>query len=286
MTGHPSTAVRPEQATHWTNIVYRDHADLFYDVEAALFQNTRLTRQELDRVGELGQRIGAPMRSPIVDLACGPGRHSLELARRGHAVIGVDLSEPFLVMARAAASRLDKTTTPPACFLCGDLRHLMFAEDSFDSVLLLGNSFGYFSDDGNRAILGEMRRILRPGGLICLEVTHREAYLAALEPYEEELIHGHRHETLRCQWWKSWDPVSRRVETRERHSHADTGEVIYEGPYDVRLYSWRELPRLLVAAGFHDPMRTSFTPALETLEGGLGETFGAMSEVMFVAALG
>ena len=44
--------------------------------------------------------------------------------------------------------------------------------------------------------------------------------------------------------------------------------------------------RLLVAAGFHDPMRTSFTPALETLEGGLGETFGAMSEVMFVAALG
>ena len=285
MAASPSTAVLPAQTPHWTSIVYRDHADLFYDVEAALFQNVQLTRQELDQVDRLGRRIGAPLRSPTVDLACGPGRHSLELARRGHLVTGVDLSEPFVIRARAAASRLD-TAAPPARFVCGDLRQLMLAEDSFDSVLLLGNSFGYFDDDENRVMLDEMRRILRPAGLLCMEVTHRDAYLAALEPYEEELIHRPGHDKLRCQWWKRWDPVLRRVKTLERHSRADSGEVVYEGPYDVRLYGWPELHRLLVEAGFHKPVRSSFKPAVETLEGGLGETFGAMSEVLFVAARG
>ena len=285
MAAHPSAALRRQEATHWTSIVYRDHADLFYDVEAALFQNARLTGQELDRVAELGRGIGAPLRSPIVDLACGPGRHSLELTHRGHGVTGVDQSEPFLAMARAAAPPIEDGSTPPR-FVCCDLRHLALADRSFESVLLLGNSFGYFGDSENRAILGQMRRILRPGGLLCLEITHRDAYLAALEPYEEELIRGQLHERLRCQWWKRWDPASRRVFTLERHSHPDTGELVYEGPYDVRLYSWRELRRLLTAAGFHDPVCASFTPAVETLEGGLGETFGAMSEVLFVAALG
>lgn len=285
MATRPTTTLRLEQPPHWTRVVYRDHAELFYDVEAALFQNARLTRLELDRVAELAQRIGAPLKSPLVDLACGPGRHTLELARRGFEVTGVDLSEPFLTRARAGGARL-AGTAPAARFVCSDLRQLGLAAASFDSVLLLGNSFGYFSDDDNRAILDEMRRILRPGGLLCMEITHREAYLAALVPYEEETIRGHRHDGLRCQWWKSWNPGSRRIVTMERHSRVDTGEVVYEGPYEVRLYGWRELRRHLLASGFGSPRRMSFSPSIETLAGGLGETFGAMSEVLFVAARG
>ena len=85
---------------------------------------------------------------------------------------------------------------------------------------------------------------------------------------------------------QNWWAESRRVETMERHSRAATGVVVYEGPYDVRLYGWRELRALLLEAGFQAPSRSSFTPAVETLTGGLGETFGAMSRVLFVAARG
>ena len=219
MAGRQSTATRPETAPHWTDLVYRRYAALFYDVEAALFQNEALTRQELDRVVELGRRVGAPLGGPVADLACGPGRHSLALARRGFAVTGIDLSEPFLIRARAARSRRLQGLPPPN-FVCADLRQLALADHSFNSVLLLGNSFGYFSDAENRAILGQMRRILRPGGLFCLEITHREAYLEALEPYEEEVISRRRQTELRCQWWKEWDPDTRRVRTLERHSLA------------------------------------------------------------------
>ena len=284
MAAPPPPARRPASPPHWTDAVYRQHADLFYDVEAALFQNLDLTCRELDQVAEVAGQVGAALASPLVDLACGPGRHSVELARRGHAVTGVDLSEPFLARARAAA-RLD-AVAPPARFVCGDLRQLMLADDSFATVLLLGNSFGYFDDAENRAILREMRRVLRPGGLVAMEITHREAYLEKLEPYEEELIRLPRQESLRCQWWKSWDEVARRVRTRERHSRLTTGEVVYEGPYDVRLYSWPELRRLLLETGFHEPTSQPFTPARQSLEGGLGETFGAMGEVLFVAARG
>jgi SAM-dependent methyltransferase len=270
-------------AAHWTHLVYRRHADLFYDVEAALFQNDQLTRQELDLVTELGRRVGAPLASPIVDLACGPGRHGRELARRGFAVTGADLSQPFLAMARAASG---PAGPPLPRLLCTDLRRPGLAPQSFDTALLLGNSFGYFSDEENRAILEQIRQILRPGGLLCMEVTNLEAYLDRLEPYQEELVHGRRYPELRCQWWKRWDPETRRVHTLERHSRAATGEVIYEGPYDVRLYGRSELRGLLREAGFPDSACSPFTPSLASLADGLGETFGAMSEVLFVAVRG
>ena len=274
---------RPATASHWTSHVYRRHAALFYDVEAALFQNDQLTGQELDLATELGRRVDAPVGSPVVDLACGPGRHSRELARRGFAVTGVDLSPPFLAMARAASAAAG---VPPPRLLGADLRRLGLAPGSFDTALLLGNSFGYFSDEENRAILEQIRRILRPGGLLCMEITNRDAYLERFEPYQDEVVRGRHYPELRCQWWKRWDPQTRRVHTIERHSHAATGEVIYEGPYDVRLYGWRELRGLLGEAGFPEPVRAPFTPALDSLAGGLGETFGAMSEVLFVAARG
>ena len=267
---------------HWTEVVYRDHGELFYDVEAALFQNERLTRQEIELAHRLVARTGSAVRSPVVDLGCGPGRHARELARRGHQVTGIDLSEAFLSMARAAAP-LDNGGAAQR-FVCGDLRSLAVADSTFRTALVLGNSFGYFSDEENQAILDEIARILVPGGSLCLEITDRDAYLQRFQPYEEERVRGRRHGELRCQWWKSWDPASRRMLTRERHSLAAGGEIVYEGHYDVRLYSWRELRRALRRAAFRDLARASFAPAAETLEGGLGETFGAMSEVLFVAA--
>ncbi len=260
----------------------REHAELFYDVEAALFQNRDLTALELERVAALAEGLATPLRSPIADLACGPGRHGLELARRGHLVTGVDLSAPFLRIARAAAD--SGGVGGRQRLVCGDLRRLPCADGAFQSVLLLGNSFGYFSDREDLAILAEARRILRPGGLFCLEITRRGAYLAALEPYEEELVCGRRHPRLRCQWWRRWDPATRRVFTHERHSLPDSGELVYEGPYDMRLYGWGELQRMLRRTGFQRVIQAPFTPAADTLDGGLGETFGAMSEVRFVAA--
>lgn len=56
----------------------------------------------------------------ILDLCCGYGRHSVELARRGYRVVGVDISEPSLDLARTAAADAGVRVE----FIQGDMRHV------------------------------------------------------------------------------------------------------------------------------------------------------------------
>src|SRR3954447_5216257 len=79
------------------------------------------TGAEVDRaLAMLGVRGG----ERVLDMACGTGRHSLELARRGHDVVGVDISPDLLAVAEADA----EAESLSASFLAADLRQLDFAE--------------------------------------------------------------------------------------------------------------------------------------------------------------
>jgi len=77
----------------------------------------------------------------VLDLACGHGRHALELARRGVPVVGLDYSEPALALARATveAEGLEAESVH------GDMRELPFADESFDAVANFFTAFGYFA---------------------------------------------------------------------------------------------------------------------------------------------
>jgi SAM-dependent methyltransferase len=61
------------------------------------------------------------------------------------------------------------------------MRRLPFAAASFDAALLWFTSFGYFDDDGNRAVLHELRRVLRPGGRAVLDVQHLPLVVARFQ---------------------------------------------------------------------------------------------------------
>ncbi len=273
-----------ENKGHWTEVVYRDNARLLFDVEAALFQNTALTRQELAAVEQLGKRLGKGLCSPIADIACGPGRHSIQLAHDGHDVTGLDFSPGLLAIAGESATSNGNGRRVPS-FVAGDMRALEFDDGAFNTVLLLGNSFGYFSDDDNRRALREACRVLSEDGFLCLEMTNKEKYLSAFAPRAEELVTGRYHARLKCEWRKRWDPVSRRVLTYEKHSDADSGEVLYEGPYDVRLFEQAEITELLKDLGLKSVACLPFSPGRDTLSEGLGETFGALEEVLFVGGI-
>jgi len=96
------------------------------------------TLQEVEGVAKiLHLRPG----SRVLDLACGAGRHSIELAKRGLEVVGYDLSEPLLKAARAAARKASARVT----FVHGDMRDLPY-HGEFDAVVNLFTSFGYFED--------------------------------------------------------------------------------------------------------------------------------------------
>jgi SAM-dependent methyltransferase len=97
----------------------------------------------------------------ILDLACGSGRHSIELARRGFSVVGSDISAELIEIARNEAGGQDVDAT----FLEGDLRELDH-ENEFDVVLNLNDgAVGYFeTDEENHRTFEVISRSLKPGG--------------------------------------------------------------------------------------------------------------------------
>src|SRR5579863_202081 len=72
----------------------------------------------------------------LLDIACGDGRHSIGLARRGYHVVGVDQSKEALDQA------IDEGADLPATFVEGDMCDLPWSAE-FDGAYCFGNSFGY-----------------------------------------------------------------------------------------------------------------------------------------------
>ena len=100
----------------------------------------------------------------LLDVPCGEGRLSLELASRGFRLSGVDLTPPLIEAARskAIARGLDVS------FGVGDMRELA-PSSSFDAALCFGNSFGYMNEADNARFLRAVAGALKPGGRFVLE---------------------------------------------------------------------------------------------------------------------
>ena len=126
------------------------------------------TAAEIDRVLDL---VPLAPGAAVLDLGCGPGRHTLELARRGFRMTGVDRTAFFLEQARqkAADEELDVE------FLLADMRQFRRPE-RFDAVLSLFTTFGYFEAAAeNQQVLQNVYDSLRPGGVVLLELMGKEA---------------------------------------------------------------------------------------------------------------
>ena len=143
---------------HW----FEDVAD--HLGEAYLrYSFTKGTDQEVAfLVDELGLEPGRR----VLDVGCGPGRHAHALARRGIEVVGVDIAERFVEIARRGAPG-------GATFLRADARRLQF-DAEFDAVVsLCQGGFGLSHvpgspPDPDLAVLLSMARALRPGGVLAL----------------------------------------------------------------------------------------------------------------------
>ncbi|HET7589834.1 MAG TPA: methyltransferase domain-containing protein [Solirubrobacterales bacterium] len=127
---------------------------------------TERTGSEIDRALTMLRPEGGER---ILDLACGSGRHSLELVRRGFSVVGVEIGGELVEIARrdAEAEGLE------AEFVQGDLRQLDY-EAEFDVVLNLNDgAVGYFeTDEENHRTFEVISRALRAGGKNLIQVPN------------------------------------------------------------------------------------------------------------------
>jgi SAM-dependent methyltransferase len=104
----------------------------------------------------------------VLDLCCGPGRHSCELAKRGFAVTGVDRSAFLLEQARSRAGEAGIE------WVQKDMREFR-REGAFDLACNLFTSFGYFeTEEQNLFVLQNVCQSLKPGGVFVLELLGKE----------------------------------------------------------------------------------------------------------------
>src|SRR2546421_9293811 len=161
----------------------------------------------------------------VLDVGCGPGRHALAFARRGIDVVGVDLSDDFITLARDAAG----AEGLPARFEVGDVRELAY-DAEFDAVVCLcQGGFGLLGGRDEPRAFERIAAALRPGGRLALTAFSAFFAVRFLEAGE------------------SFDPATRGLHAPAPVRHEEGAEEVFD--LWTTCFTARELELLAGRAG-------------------------------------
>ncbi len=184
------------------------------------------------------ESLGLAKGAAILDLACGTGRHAIELTRRGYQVVGFDLSLAMLARAADEAQEREQKLN----FVQGDMREMTF-EETFDGVYIWNTSFGFFEEEKNAAVITNVHRALKAGGLLLLDVANRD-FVANQSPS----LAWFEGEGCVCMDEMYIDWITSRMRVK-RTMMLDDGRT-KETDYSIRVYSLHELGKILHDHGF------------------------------------
>ncbi|MEW5979061.1 MAG: class I SAM-dependent methyltransferase [Acidobacteriota bacterium] len=212
------------------------YEDLFNEDYDRVYFPTFTQERNVSEVDFIESVLLVPKGGQILDLACGHGRHSLELAKRGYSVVGLDLSPRFVEMAKTDAAEAGLTS---AEFLVGDMRESYYV-NRFQGVFSYFTSFGYFGDAENQKVLECVSKALVKGGMFLLDTVNRDW-----------TIHKVEHQPRR---WDEIEPDFFMLEDISFNAHTSrihTQRIIFDKgqrrsmEYDIKLYTHAELEDML-----------------------------------------
>ena len=183
-------------------------------------------------------QFNLPANARLLDIGCGFGRHSIELGRRGYAVMGID---PSAAMIAAAKERAE---TANAAVDFQQARGEQFTTATpFNAAICLFTSLGQMGPNGdNGRLIQQVHDALNAGGLFMIEVPQRETAVSQLRP-ADKFGAGERYTAVT----RHYDSADQTV-TETFTLVAPEGTRNYTLRY--RLYSRSELESLLTDAGF------------------------------------
>jgi SAM-dependent methyltransferase len=175
----------------------------------------------------------------VLDLCCGPGRHSLTLAEKGFAVTGVDRTAFLLDKAKERA----KAKNLQIDWIQQDMRD--FARPGeYDLVLCMFNSFGYFDNkDEDIKVLNNIFQSLKPGGACIIDVMGKEHLANNIQPTTSEELPDGCVVILRHEIFDDWSRV------RNEWILIKNGRA-RSFKFHHTIYSGQELKALLIQVGF------------------------------------
>lgn len=175
----------------------------------------------------------------VLDIPCGLGRLTMELAEYGCKMTGLDFTKDYLDFFEKAASERDLNIT----FYHGDMRQPPWREQ-FDAAFNVGGSFGYFDDDENEKFIKSVYDTLKPGGRF--------------------LIMAHVAESLFPMFRKKdWSRAGKSIVLDDRSYDIENNRIISEWTIiqgaettvqysSMRIYTYSEMCDMFKSAGFGD----------------------------------
>jgi ubiquinone/menaquinone biosynthesis C-methylase UbiE len=196
-------------------------------------ERTKLETDFIEKVLKL--RKGAK----ILDLGCGHGRHSVELAKRGFKVTGQDLNSYFLKLAEESSKNLKVNVR----WIKSDMRKIPFTNE-FNTVLNLFTAFGYLeTDEEDEKVMKQISNALKPRGKFLMDVSNRDRIIRNYIEKDWTVLPDSTIELTE----KKYDPV--------RGGHEDIRTYLYpDGTKKkfvlwVRMYTITEITAMMKRAG-------------------------------------
>lgn len=170
----------------WVRNLFIEHADLFSKI--FIEKRVEQTKNEIYGVLKIFKQTGIEDGATILDLGCGIGRHSVELAKKGYKVMGIDLSPIYIEIARKRAFELNLQNKIQ--FEIVDERELRksLSSEKFNGIINMFTSFGFYNDETNKDILSQCKDLVKKDGIFIMEIVNRDWIVRNFQ--EKSYIHS------------------------------------------------------------------------------------------------
>ncbi|MDH3486371.1 MAG: class I SAM-dependent methyltransferase, partial [Myxococcales bacterium] len=206
-----------------------------------------------------------PGGSRVLDVGCGLGVQTVELASRGYRLVGLDISPTMISRARDEAEDQGLKVD----FVRGDMRDVVF-DEPFDGLLCWGTTFGYFSEEENELAIRQFHQVLKPKGTLLLEVVNRDFMIGSQPNQVWFEVDG-----AVCMEETDFDYVTSRLRVKRRVASHDGQER--DRLYSIRLYALHEIRAMFERNGFR-------IDEVSGREATMGVFFGTHSPKMIIRA--
>lgn len=215
--------------------------DSFWETFEQLMFTEDLLKDTKEEIDDIIKMLDIQPKADILDLGCGKGRHSLELARRGYKITGLDRTSKYINEARTAA----RSESLEVDFIQADMRSFI-KKYSFDYVInLFTSGLSYFEDiEEDKRVIENVYESLRSNGRFIVQTMGKEVLARIFQKrdwIEQDGVLLLQERNIERDWsWinNRWILIKdgKKVEYRVTH----------------RLYSASELSELMINCGFVD----------------------------------
>jgi len=235
---------------HWTHTLFNRYPELFLPL---LVRRIKDTVNEVSHLCEIFEELSVPSNGKILDLCCGIGRHSINLAKRGYTVVGYDPSK-FYIQKAIRWMKEEQVDTTKLDFYHGDpykvSQVLSENEHSFDAVIIMDNSFGYKDDYHDIQMLTNILRIASRTCVLVLQVENRDW---RLKNFETHIIEEFDTTQLRHTWKFNYESSKSEGNFKFYEKAPPTGStlrLLLDLGLSLRLYSLHELKNVAECSGW------------------------------------